>query len=147
MGIVGLIVASLALVSCSSAKHSPKTAPAPKYTLAQQEAFYGDLVKDDGTVISPYVSKYGQTGLNSLLALGSGFCRFLADGTSAATALSDLQSQGQNLTDRTGFSGSQNDYESIGADAILGLCPSEESALTPAEQAQLNQIKQSISGS
>jgi hypothetical protein len=82
--------------------------------------------------------------LDDLLAFGAGFCTFLQAGQDPPTALSNLQTQTENLRAKTGFTGSQATYETIATDALIALCPSEQSSLSPEEQAQLQQVKRNI---
>jgi hypothetical protein len=145
-GAVLAVASILAATSCSSAKtasSTPTTGPHPTYSAAQQNAYFHDVTKSVPSV-SSYVNQRGTAALDALLAYGSGFCTFLQAGQDPTTALGNLQTQAQNLQAKTGFTAPQTTYETIATDALIALCPSEQSSLSPDEQAQLQQVKQTI---
>jgi hypothetical protein len=139
----------LATASCStnnSAKTTSTTIPRPTYTAAQQNSYFHDLANSVPS-LSSYVNQHGAAALDALLAYGAGFCTFLQAREDPPTAVSNLQTQAENLKASTGLTQSQTNYETIATDALLALCPSEQSSLTPEEQAQLRQVQQEIGSS
>jgi hypothetical protein len=138
----------LAATCCSAGKPAAETTTTvafPTYTAAQKNAYFRDLERTDPTLTS-YLAQHGRSGTVALLADGAGFCGFVAAGQNPATAVSNLQRQAQGLQSKTGLSGSLTTYEIIGTDALLTLCPSEQSSLSPSQQAQLRQIEHNLAG-
>jgi hypothetical protein len=113
--------------------------------LAQQDAYFHDLAESVPS-LSPYVTQHGTVALHALLAYGAAFCTLLQSGEDPATALSNLQSQAQSVESETGFSAPETTYETIATDALIALCPSEQSTLSPTEQAQLQQVQHELAG-
>jgi hypothetical protein len=150
--ITGAAVLALVLASASScgaskpAASTPTTVAHPTYTSAQQKNYFQDL-KESVPSLTPYVDQHGNVALTTLLAFGAGYCNLLQNGDDPSAAVSSLQSQAENLTSKTGFTGSQSTYETIATDALISLCPSEQSWLTPDEQAQLQQVRHNLGNS
>lgn len=148
---VAFLVLAFATTSCSSSKPRARpdvttTVKPPKYTSGQQSLYFHDLSRNVPS-LSTYVNEKGKSALVALLAYGAGFCGFLRAGQDPATALSSLESQAQNLVSKTGFQGSTADYQSIGTDALIALCPSQQKSLTASEQTLLQQIAHNLAGS
>ena len=73
-------------------------------------------------------------------------CSFLQQGYTVPNAISSLDSQAQQAASKTGFASSHESDDAIGTDALIVLCPSEQSKLTPAELAQLQQAQADLTG-
>jgi hypothetical protein len=137
------ILATTSCGSARSARSTPTTIPPPNYTAAQQRAYFHDLAYSLPS-LSSYVNQHGNAALDALLAYGAGFCTFLQAGQDPPTAVSNLQTQSENLKAKTGFTGSQTTYNTIATDALIALCPAQQASLTPVEHAQLQQVERSI---
>jgi hypothetical protein len=148
--LVRLLVISVATVGigagCSSggrASTTTTTVRLPDVTPAQEESYFHDL-QENVPSLETYVGQRGSVALDAILAYGAGFCELLRDGQDPSTAVASLQTQAGNLQSRTGFSGTEVEYEEIATDALIALCPAEESALSPDEQAELEQVEKTL---
>jgi hypothetical protein len=142
----GLVCVAGIGASCGSGKpaaHTTTTIALPTYTAAQKSAYFRDLERTDPT-LTTYVTQHGQAVLVALLADGAGFCEFVAAGQDLETAVSNLQTQAQQLESNTGLPASLTTCEIIGTDALIALCPSEQSSLSSSQLAQLQQVEHNL---
>jgi hypothetical protein len=117
-------VSILAGASCStnnSAKTTSTTIAHPTYTASEENSYFHDLASSVPSLSSD-VHLHGAAVLDALLAYGAGFCTFLQSGQDPSTAVSNLQTQAENLKATTGLTQSQTNYETIATDALLALC-------------------------
>lgn len=142
---LGFVALATSCSSGQSSSTSATTVPKPTFTASQKDDYLTDLAKND-SASSTYLKQHGPTGENTLLAYGLAFCSFLQQGASISTAISSLDSQAGEAASDTGFTASQQSDNAIGTDALIVLCPSEQSKLTAAQLAQLQQVRHALGG-
>ena len=144
---LGFVALATSCSSGQSSSTSATTVPKPTFTASQKDDYLTDLAKND-SASSTYLEQ-PRSGVRPgapVLAYGLAFCSFLQQGASISTAISSLDSQAGEAASDTGFTASQQSDNAIGTDALIVLCPSEQSKLTAAQLAQLQQVRHALGG-